>query len=115
MAVVTCEACDSDNLVRTGDAGGVISLACQACGHEFSRTPRPVCPRCGSGDVTTGSYEGWAYDNLEVARDAGFTGSDASWEYVDRLVFRCTKCHQEWKGVEATRRPPQPPEGTATS
>jgi hypothetical protein len=54
--------------------------------------------------VEQGAYEGWAYDNLDEARDADFKG--ASWEYLDRLVLRCRKCHNQWSVVVGSRRPP---------
>jgi hypothetical protein len=59
--------------------------------------------------VTASFYEGWAYDDLEEARE----DTHASWEYVERKVFRCRKCHYEWVESGATRRPPKlPPKPT---
>lgn len=105
MPAVTCPDCASEDILGKGrtDAGDLL-LKCDACGREWVRTPNRPCPRCGSLDVEQGAYEGWAYDSLDEARETGF--KDATWEYVDRLVFRCRKCHNQWSAVAGSRRPP---------
>src|SRR4051794_2824355 len=97
MALVTCPQCGSDDLARSAQstaAGGEIPLHCQTCGAEFTREPRLVCSRCGSDDIEIGGYEGWAYDDIEEARDDPVGGS---WSYLDREVFRCRKCNARWR------------------
>jgi Zn ribbon nucleic-acid-binding protein len=106
---VNCPACTSDDLVGSPTKDKNISLTCLACGHVWERTPFQPCKRCGSSDVTLSLYEGWAYDDLEEAREDTY----ASWEYVERTVFRCRKCNYEWVESGATRRPPKlPPKPT---
>ena len=102
MAVVTCPECGGSDLDRDRDvrpAHGV-GVRCIDCGHHWVRTPRRVCPRCGSGDVESGVVDGWAFDDLDAARD---DPALASWSYVDRAVHRCRHCYQEWWTVEGTR------------
>lgn len=67
---------------------------CEACGHAWTREPKLVCSRCGSEDIEIGAYEGWAYDDIEEAREAPEGGT---WAYVDREVFRCRKCNWKWR------------------
>src|SRR4051794_17275699 len=87
---VTCPQCGGDDISRAGAADGeAIALRCDTCGSEWSREPKLVCNRCASEDIEIGGYEGWAYDDIEEARD---DPSGGSWAYMDREVFRCRKC-----------------------
>jgi hypothetical protein len=89
-----CLVCGAAEDVRGAPArGGRIGLLCGGCGHRWSRTPRRPCPRCGSGEVEEGGYTGWAYENVEDARD----DPNADWHYVDWQVFRCRNCHNVWQ------------------
>src|SRR5438270_12362137 len=97
MALVTCPTCGGDQVRRT-DTGapdhGAIPLQCDQCAHVWSREPRLVCSRCGSDDVEIGAYEGWAYDDIDEAREDPEGGA---WSYIDREVFRCRKCNHRWR------------------
>ena len=103
MAVVKCEKCGSVDVeadTRAAPPPGRLAVRCVDCGNSWVRTPRVVCPRCGSGDVDESGYEGWAFDDDEEARDAPGT---ADWSHVDRAVFRCRACRKEWTTVDAVR------------
>jgi hypothetical protein len=89
-----CLVCGRGEEVRgTPIEGGRIGLACDGCGHRWSRTPRHPCPRCGSGEVEDGAYTGWAYEDVEEARE----DPAADWYYVDWQVFRCRRCRNVWR------------------
>lgn len=51
------------------------------------------------------AIDGWAYDDLEEARDNPQT---TDWSYVDKTLFRCRKCRFEWQ-VGGPSRPYAPP------
>lgn len=103
MAVVTCETCGSDDVVRDAESSSgrnEIAIRCLACDHRFVRRPAVICPRCGSAQVTTSAVDGWAYDDLDEARE---DLRNASWSHVDRRVHRCQKCYREWTTSEGSR------------
>lgn len=91
---LACLMCGAEEDVRgTPARGGRIGLLCGGCGHRWSRAPRHPCPCCGSGEIEETGYTGWAYEDVEEAReDLG-----ADWHYVDRQVFRCRNCHNVWQ------------------
>lgn len=106
MGLVLCPQCGSDEIGATGDGGdGPIALLCDVCQHTWAREPRTVCARCGSDDVAVGTYEGWAYDDIEEARD---DPQAAGWGSLDREVYRFGKCHNRWRRSGEVRpfRPP---------
>ena len=103
MPEINCPACKSEELTGTPTQDKNISLTCLDCGHVWVRTPSQPCKRCGSPDVALSVYEGWSYDDPEEAR----ADTNASWEYVERKVFRCRKCNYEWRESGETRRPPK--------
>jgi hypothetical protein len=89
-----CLVCGADeNVSGTPAPGGRIRLLCGGCGHRWSRTTRRPCPRCGSGEVEEGGYTGWAYEDVEEARE----DPGADWHYADWQVFRCRNCHNVWQ------------------
>lgn len=95
---IVCGSCGSENLTRDPSAqpsaSSEIPLLCLDCGWKGSRTPRIVCSRCGSTDVDATPIESsWAYENAEDARE---NPNAADWGYVDKTVFRCRKCHNQW-------------------
>ncbi len=102
MSLVTCEKCGSTDLDRDQEApaGDGIPVICLSCGHRFRRQPRIVCGRCGSGEVEEVAVDGWGYDDLEEARENPTT---ASWSHVDRILYKCLKCRNEWQKVESSR------------
>lgn len=51
------------------------------------------------------AIDGWAYDDLEEARENPQT---TDWSYVDKTLFRCRKCRFEWQ-VGGSSRPYAPP------
>jgi hypothetical protein len=101
-----CPSCGSEDLARDDDvtAGAGVPTRCSVCGHRWRRIPRPVCPRCGSGDVDETAIDGWAYDDLEEARENPAT---PAWGYVDKTSFRCRACRDEWT-VAGENRPYRP-------
>jgi transcription elongation factor Elf1 len=101
MADIRCPSCGSESVSRdpTVEAGRDIPLMCDDCGTRWVRTPQRSCPRCGSTDFTESAVDGWAFDDLEEARDNPAT---TQWAYVDKLVFRCLRCRHEWESVEGT-------------
>lgn len=103
MVEVSCLSCGSDDLRGTPQPNKNISLTCEKCGYVWERTPERPCKRCSSPNVTLSIYEGWSYDDPEEAK----TDTNASWEYVERSVYRCLKCNFEWRESGATRRPPK--------
>ena len=108
MSLVTCENCGSTDLDRDRAAAGGdgIPVICLSCGHRFRRLPRTVCTRCGSGEVEEVAVDGWGYDDLEDARENPTT---ASWSHVDRILYKCLKCRNEWQKVESSRPYAPPP------
>lgn len=110
MAEISCPACGSDDLTGSPGRSGAIQLMCGNCSHVWDRVPNQPCPRCGSLDVVRSVYEGWSYDDLEEAR----ADPMAAWEYVEREVFRCRKCYNEWVKSGARRRPPDTPKQLAS-
>lgn len=91
---LTCPNCGSTDGPRgTKKDRGLIELTCADCGHSWTRVPRQPCPRCGSGDIETGGYEGWSFEDVEQARD----DTMAAWHSVDQATFKCRKCRHEWK------------------
>jgi hypothetical protein len=86
----------------------VIPLLCLACGWRGRRTPKVSCPRCTSPEVLESAVDGWAYDDLEDARE---NPGSAGWGYVDKSHFRCMKCHHEWTAVTGPLRPMTVDEG----
>ena len=107
MGPVTCPACGSDDLSvdTAAPPGRDKALLCEGCGHRWRRTARRSCPRCGSADIEEGVVDGWAYDDLEQARE---DPTHAEWSYVDRVILRCLACRKMWDEVEGSR-PYQPP------
>ena len=100
---IACGSCGSDNLARDPDApkSSDIPLLCLDCGWRGRRTPVPSCGHCGSADLDQSGVDGWAYEDLEDARDHPDT---AAWGYVDKTVFTCRKCHHQWTSA-GTYRP----------
>jgi hypothetical protein len=96
---VDCLVCGGEDVRGTSVDGDRIGLSCDGCGHRWSRVPRRPCPRCGSGRVEEGAYTGWAYEDVEEARD----NVDADWYYVDWQVFRCRDCHHVWQAGSRAR------------
>jgi hypothetical protein len=91
---LACLVCGAEEDVRgTAARGGRVRLSCGGCGHQWSRTPRRPCPRCGSGEVEEGGYPGWAHEDVEEARE----DPHADWRYVDWQVFRCRNCRNVWQ------------------
>jgi hypothetical protein len=89
-----CPVCGSEEDVRGNSLpDGRIGLVCTICDHRWSRTPRNPCRRCGAADVEVGSYQGWAYDDL----DAAVADTLPPWHYVDWEVYRCQRCHHTWQ------------------
>lgn len=82
-------------------------MRCRACGHAWRRKPNVSCRRCGSGDVDEVAVDGWAYDDLEEARENPQT---TAWSYVDKTLYRCQKCRFEWQ-VAGESRPYVSPQG----
>lgn len=108
---IRCGSCGSEELVRDPDAekASDIPLKCLDCGWKGRRTPSVSCGRCGSAEVDQSSVENsWAYDDLEEARENPTT---VSWEYIDKTVYRCRKCYNEW--TSAKPRPRARAEGQA--
>ena len=105
---IVCGSCGSENLTRDPEAqeSQDIPLICLDCGWRGRRTPIHACPRCGSPDVDQTGVDGWAYEDLDDARD---DPAAASWGYVDKTVFRCRKCRHEWSSAGEYRpyRPDQ--------
>lgn len=101
MADIRCPSCGSESVSRDAsvEAGRDIPLMCDDCGTGWVRTPQRSCPRCGSTDFTESAVDGWAFDDLEEARDNPAT---TQWAYVDKSVFRCLRCRREWESVEGT-------------
>lgn len=90
---VVCPVCGSDDVRGGKPDNDRIPLHCDACAHEWSRTPRQPCPRCASRDVIeTGYQDGWAFDDLVEAQD----NTMAPWSYVERRIWRCRNCHRVW-------------------
>src|SRR4051794_5241438 len=95
VALPTCPKCGGDDLARVGtEATGAMTLRCKACGEIWSRDPKIVGSGCGSEEIEVGGYEGWAYDDIEEARDDPGGGS---WAYINRKVFRCRNCNHRWR------------------
>ncbi len=95
MVNIVCGACGSENLTRDPDGprASDIPLLCLDCGWRGQRTPVLSCSRCGSPDVEQVGVDGWAFGDLEDARDNPET---AEWGYVDKTMFRCRTCRNEW-------------------
>ena len=95
MLDLTCSQCGSDDLERdpTAVPGRGIAVRCKACGDAWRRTPTVSCRRCGSGEVDEVAVDGWAYDDIEEARENPQT---TAWSYVDRTLYRC-QCRFEWQ------------------
>jgi ribosomal protein L37AE/L43A len=93
---IKCGGCGGENLVRDPDApkSPDIPLLCLDCGWRGRPTPRVSCPRCGSTDVDDTAVDGWAYEDLEEARDEPAT---AAWGYVEKTIYKCRKCRHEWE------------------
>lgn len=108
---IKCGACGSENLTRDPDAppSTDIPLLCADCGWRGRRTPKVSCPRCGSPDVDETVVDSWAYEDLEESRD---NPESAAWGYVDKSVFRCRKCRNEWS-TAGQYRPYPASEGAA--
>lgn len=96
MLDLTCSQCGSDDLERdpTAVARQGIAVRCKACGHAWRRNPKVSCRRCGSGDVDDVAVDGWAYDDLEEARENPQT---TAWSYVDKTLYCCQNCRFEWQ------------------
>ena len=49
---IVCPKCESDEHI-TGESldDGLIRLTCSACMVEWTRDPRPRCPKCGGDDL----------------------------------------------------------------
>lgn len=117
---IECVDCGSENLIRDPDAPrqgrsgstrageAEIPLRCEDCGWRGSRTPQTSCSRCGYGNIDASPVDGWAYADLEEARD---DPASAEWGYVDKTAHRCRKCHHEWTTAGAYR--PYAPEADA--
>jgi Family of unknown function (DUF6308) len=103
-AELGCPVCGSEDGVQGSGrpVEGRIQLSCADCGHQWSRVPRQPCPRCGSGDVAVSGYQGWAYEDLEEARE----DPAAPFYYVDWAVYRCRRCHNVWQRGRRQDRPP---------
>jgi len=71
----------------------LIELTCEDCGHSWARVPRQSCNRCGSANIESTGYEGWAAEDIDELRD----DPTAAWHNVDWATFRCRKCRYEWK------------------
>lgn len=102
MTEISCPSCGSDRILGQQLASGNIRIVCENCEHVWERVPRTPCPRCGSIDVVMSVYEGWVSDDPEEAR----VDPMASWEYIERHVYRCRKCHNEWMKSGERRKPP---------
>lgn len=96
MPTITCPACGSEDLDRdptSSASDGSIAIVCLGCGYRFVREPRMSCPRCTSDDIEQGTYQGWAFNDAEQARD------DPMAPYLDleRETFRCRQCNHRWR------------------
>lgn len=100
---ITCGSCGSEELTKDTDAprSDEIALLCLDCGWRGTRTPRASCPRCASTEISENGVDGWAYADLDDARESPGT---AEWGYVDKADFRCLKCRHEWR-TAGTYRP----------
>jgi hypothetical protein len=96
MSLVTCVRCGSDDVERdpAAPASDLIAVRCVSRGHTFSREPDVSCTRCHSRNVASREYEGWAYDDIEEARENPDGGT---WAYYDREEFRCMDCNYTWR------------------
>jgi predicted RNA-binding Zn-ribbon protein involved in translation (DUF1610 family) len=103
---IVCGQCGGENLERDRGApsSGEIPLVCLDCGWHGVRTPQVSCPRCASTEVDEIAIDGWAYGDLEEARE---DPASASWGYVDKTLYRCRKCRSEWQ-VAGQYRPYAP-------
>lgn len=92
---IVCGSCGGENLVRDTEAesNNDIPLVCRDCGWHGRRTPGVSCRRCGSANVDGTPIDGWSFDDVEDARDHRST---AEWGYVEKTVYRCRICHNEW-------------------
>lgn len=89
-----CPVCGSEEEVRGHPLpDGRIGLRCSTCDYRWARTPRHPCHRCGSMDVETSGYRGWAYEDTEAAAE----DTKAPWHHVDWDVYTCQNCHYVWK------------------
>jgi hypothetical protein len=94
---VICTQCGGDDLERDqgSQSSETITVRCLSCGARFTREPELICNRCGSKDVATREYEGWAaYDDIEQARE---DPDRAAWSSYDREEFRCMVCGYSWR------------------
>jgi predicted RNA-binding Zn-ribbon protein involved in translation (DUF1610 family) len=90
----TCPRCGSTDGPRgTKKDRELIALTCEDCGHFWTRVPRQSCKRCGSVDIESGGYEGWAPEDVEELRD----DPSGAWHTVDWATFRCRKCRYQWR------------------
>jgi transposase-like protein len=87
-----CPACGSDDVRGEREAGGTITLTCQACRGTWSRDPKPSCPRCGRSDVEEYGKDEWAYDDPAAAKEDPM----ATGHSLGGRTFRCRKCHNTW-------------------
>lgn len=92
---ITCRSCGGEELIRDPDApkSADIPLLCTECGWRGRRTPKTSCPRCASAEVDETPVDGWAYGDLDQARENPGT---PDWGYVDKTIYRCQKCRNEW-------------------
>jgi len=89
-----CPKCGSTDGPRgTKKDRELIQLTCDDCGHSWTRVPMQSCKRCGSADIESTGYEGWAAEDVEELR----ADPMAPWHNVDWATFRCRKCRNEWK------------------
>lgn len=97
---ITCGSCGSEEVSKDPDAprSEEIPLLCLECGWRGTRTPRVSCPRCASTEISETPVDGWAYADLEEARESPAT---AEWGYVDKADFKCLKCRHEWRKAGA--------------
>jgi hypothetical protein len=51
-------------------------------------------------DVDQTAVDGWAFDDLEEARENPQT---TEWSYVDKTVFTCRKCRYTWTAAGESR------------
>jgi DNA-directed RNA polymerase subunit RPC12/RpoP len=95
MMEIKCAECESENLVRDPDApkSADIAMVCRDCGWRGRRTPTISCPRCASPDLDETAVDGWAYADLDEARE---DPESAAWGYVDKAVYTCKKCRYRW-------------------
>ncbi len=77
-----CAHCASSDLSGT-KIDDTIEVVCQACGHQWLRTPADVCRYCGSTDVETTSRDTTKW----------YAAQEETWT-AEEIVRHCRKCRR---------------------